>query len=176
MPDPFKIQSSERGVVRVFTTDLDSEGSSAITPENVHRLLGDGLNLDSSRIEVFPSTVLDVMGLSTYLVEGYGIPKADLQGQAAALDALKGLVILVSSSAFKGQAVELDPKSGIRFVGLFSEPVPAPPEKMDAPKAAEGTISGGYRSMPLDTRSGRMWPLALIILLAAAALVLLLVF
>ena len=176
MPDPFKILSSERGVVRVFTTDLDSEGSSAITPDNVHRLLGEGLDLESSRIEVFPSTVLEAMGLSNYLVEGYGIAEAELQGQSAALDALKGLIILVASGAFKGQAVELDPKSGIRFVGLFSEPAAAPPDKMEAPKAAEGPLVGAGDPIPLDTRSGSMWPLALILLLAAAALVLFIMF
>lgn len=176
MPDPFTIQSSERGVVRVFTTDLDSEGSSAITPENVHRLLGDRLDLDSSRIEVFPSTVLEAMGLSNYLIEGYGIPEADLRGQAAALGAFRGLVILVASGAFKGQTVELDPKSGIRFVGLFSEPVPAPPETMTAPQAAEGPLSSSGTPMRLDKRSGSMWPLALLMLLAAAALVLFFVF
>lgn len=175
MPDPFKILSSERGVVRVFTTDLDSEGNAAITPENVHRLLGDGLDLESSRIEVFPSTVLEAMGLSSYLMEGYGIPEAEMRGQVAALDALKGLVILVASGAFKGQVVELDPKPGIRFVGVFSEPATAPPEKMVSPRTAEGVI-GGAEPVPLETRSGSMWPIAVIVLLFVAALVLLLVF
>lgn len=175
MPDPFKILSSERGVVRVFTTDLDSEGSAAITPENVYRLLGDGLDLESSRIEVFPSTVLEAMGLSNYLVEGYGIPKADLQGQVASLDALKGLVVLVASGAFKGKVAELDPKPGIRFVGLFSEPSVVPPEKMEVPKTAEGII-GESEPVSLETRSGSMWPLTLVLLLVAVALVLLLVF
>lgn len=175
MPDPFKILSSERGVVRVFTTDLDSEGSAAITPENVHRLLGDGLDLESSRIEVFPSTVLDAMGLSNYLMEGYGIPEAEMRGQVAALDTLKGLVILVASGAFKGQVVELDPKPGIRFVGLFSEPAAAPPEKMASPNAADGII-GESAPVPLETRSGSMWPITVMVLLVAAALVLFLVF
>ena len=175
MPDPFKVLSSERGVVRVFTTDLDSEGSAAITPENVHRLLGDGLDLESSRIEVFPSTVLEAMGLSNYLVEGYGIPEADLRGQIAALDSLKGLVVLVASGAFKGKVVELDPKPGIRFVGLFGEPSAAPPEKMEVPKTAEGII-GESEPVPLEIRSGSIWPLTLLLLLAAVALVLLLVF
>lgn len=176
MSDPFQVLSSERGVVRVFTTDLDSEGGSAITPENVHRLLGANLDLERSRVEVFPSTVLEAMGLSNYLIEGYGIPEGDLRGQAAALDSLKGLIVLVASSAFKGQSAQLEPNPGLRFVGMFSEPSPPPPEPMAAPQAAEGTLGGSQINKPMDTRSGSMWLLAMLLLLAVAALVLFFVF
>lgn len=176
MTDPFRVLSSERGVVRVFTTDLDAEGNSAVTPENVGRLLGENLSLDPSRIEVFPSTVLDAMGLSDYLQEGYGIPETDLAGKMAALNALKGLVILVASGAFKGEAVALEPKSGIRFIGAFREPAMAPPEPMAAPQSADGMLSSTERPMPLDTRSGSTWPIVLLALLVTAGLVLFLIF
>ena len=175
MTDPFTVKASERGVVRVFTTDVDAEGSAAITPENVHKLLGDELNLDASRVEVFPSTVLEAMGLSAYLQEGYGVPKEDLSGQAAALDAMKGLVILVASSAFQGKDATLDPKPGLRFVGAFAEPSAAPPTTMAVPEASEGTLSPQGQSAPLHTKSGNTWPLALLALLVAAGLVLFLV-
>lgn len=176
MIDPFDVLSSERGVVRIFTTDVDAEGSAAVTPENVYRLLGEDLRLDPSRIEVFPSTVLDAMGLSTYLMEGYGIPEADLKGQAAALDALKGLVILVASGAFKGQAVTLDPKQGLRFVGAFQEPAMAPPEPMAAPESASGPLIPGEREAPLNMPKGSPWPIVMIALLIAVGLVLFLGF
>jgi hypothetical protein len=176
MIDPFEIPSSERGVVRVFTTDLDAEGNAAITPENVQRLLGANLDLDPSRIEVFPSSVIEPIGLSTYLQEGYGIPPKDLGGTSAALDALKGLVVLVASGAFKGQAVTLDPRSGVRFVGAYSEPRMAPPEPMAAPQSAEGHLTPDGLAPQLDVRSGSGWPLFLGALVLAAALVLFLVF
>ncbi|MEM7752585.1 MAG: hypothetical protein AAF230_04170 [Pseudomonadota bacterium] len=176
MTDPFEVLSSERGVVRVFTTDVDAEGSSAITPENVHRLLGDDLDLDPSRIEVFPSTVLEAMGLSTYLMEGYGVPDSELKGQAASLDALKGLVVLVASAAFKGQVAILDPKPGLRFVGAFQEPGMAPPEPMAAPESIDGPLSPPDRDTSLNARRGSRWPIALMALLIAAGLVLFLVF
>ncbi|MEO0918009.1 MAG: hypothetical protein AAFY31_13655 [Pseudomonadota bacterium] len=137
MTDPFQVLSSERGVVRVFTTDLDAEGNSAVTRENVHRLLGHDLDLDPSRIEVFPSTVLEAMGLSAYLEEGYGIPAEDLRGTSAALDALKGLVIIVASGAFKGRKASLEPNPGIRFIGVFSEPGMEPPVPMPPSNATE---------------------------------------
>ena len=176
MTDPFEVPSSERGVVRVFTTELDAEGSSAVTVENVHRLLGDDLELDASRIEVFPSTALEAMGLSMYLQEGYGIPDADLRGTASALDALKGLVILVSSGAFKGKAVTLDPKPGLRFVGAFREPAMAPPVQMAAPETAEGILEPAAQATPMNARRGSAWAIAVLILVIVAVLVLFLNF
>ena len=161
--------------MRVFTTDIDAEGNAAITPDNVQKLLGENLLLDASRVEVFPSTVLEAMGLSAYLHEAYGVPIEDLRGQAAALDAMKGLVILVSSSAFKGQTVTLDPKPGVRFVAAFAEPAKAPPVTMTAPDSAEGTLSPKGQPAPLETRSGNTRPLVLLALLIAASLVLFLV-
>ncbi len=175
MTDPFDVPSSERGVVRLFTTDLDAEGNAAITPKNVHRLLGIDLDLDPNRIEIFPSTVIEELGLSAYLSEGYGIPASDLKGTAAKLDGMKGLVILVASSAFKGQGATLAPADGIRFVGAFQEPGMAPPKTMAPPKSTEGVLSPTGTDQPLNTRQGSFWPVALLALLGAAILLLLLV-
>ncbi len=175
MSDPFEVPSSERGVVRLFTTDLDAEGNAAITAENVHRLLGDNLDLDPSRVEVFPSTVIEEMGLSAYLSEGYGIPESDLRGTAAKLDRMKGLVILVASAAFKGQEATLAPADGIRFVGAYREPGMAPPKTMVVPEATEGNLSPNGADQPLATRRGSFLPVALLALLAAAVLLIVLV-
>ena len=174
--DPFQVLSSERGVVRVFTTELDAEGSSAVTVANVQRLLGNDLDLDDSRIEVFPSTALEAMGLSIYLQEGYGIPEEDLRGVAAALDSLKGLIVLVVSGAFKGQSVSLEPNPGLRFVGLVREPSMAPPEIMSAPSSTEGVLGDKQAEVQKEPPRGTAWPIAILVLIAALTLVLLLVF
>lgn len=173
MSDPFEVPSSERGVVRLFTTDLDAEGNAAITAENVHRLLGENLDLDPSRIEVFPSTVIEEMGLSAYLSEGYGIPEEHLGGTAAKLDRMKGLVILVASAAFKGRQATLAPTDGIRFVGAYREPGMAPPKAMAVPESTEGHLSPVGSDQSLSTRPGSFWPIALLALLGAAVLLLL---
>lgn len=172
MTDPFEVLSSERGVVRIFTSDFDAEGNAAITPANVQKLLGTNLDLDASRVEIFPSTVIETIGLSTYLQEGYGIPEEDLTGTAAALDRLKGLVILVASGAFNGKSVTLEPKTGIRYVGSFKEPSPAPPVQMAAMKAATGSLDAKGVSRTSNERTVRPWPIILLALVAAAALVL----
>lgn len=173
--DPFQVFSSERGAVRVFTTDLDAEGSAALTASNVHRLLGDNLDLDDSRIEVFPSTALEAMGLSTYLQEGYGIPEEDVQGVAAALDSLKGLIVLVSSGAFKARSVILEPNPGLRFIGLFREPSMAPPEVMAVPETSKGPLGDMAPDAKARIPKGNVWPIA-VLFVVVIALVLFLVF
>ncbi len=173
MTDPFVVHSSERGVVRVFTTDLDAESGAAITPENAQKLLGDGLELDAKWVEVFPSQSIAPIGLAGYLQDGYGVPKEQLDGTVAALDALTGLIVLVGSNAFRGQAVTLDPKPGLRFVGLFSEPRPDPPVRMPGADTAEGVVAPSQPvSPPVQTPRGPAWPLVLGALLVAAGLVL----
>ncbi|AZQ69314.1 hypothetical protein EF888_20525 [Silicimonas algicola] len=170
--DPFTIPTGERGVVRVFTTDLEPEGDAAITPGNLQRLLGPDVTLDAEKVEVFPSSVIEGLGLSSYLQEGYGVPREALSGKAAALDALSGLVILIPSSAFEGRTQVLEPNPGLRFVGSFREPDPEPPQRM-APAEAEDYIEPRETRIDPEPRQ-RMssWVIALGALLIAAALVL----
>ncbi len=175
--DPYTVLPTETGVVRLFTTDLRPDGDAAITAQNVQKVLGEEIELDPSKVEVFPPKVIEPVGVSTYLSEGHGIPEADLEGTAAALDAMTGLVIVIPSSAFKGQEVTLDPRPGIRFVGAFHEPRAAHPKPMAHANAAEGQLSpkGGPVGDPF-VRHRRGWVLALLALVAAAALVLYSVF
>ncbi len=176
MTDPFEVKAMESGVVRIFSTDLEPQGNAAITAQNVQKLLGEGIDLDPSRVEVFPSKMIEPIGLAAYLSEGHGIPEGDLAGTAAALDALAGLIILIPSSAFKGQAVTLDPTPGIRFVGAFREPSMAAPKPMAGTASTEGVLSPKGSAPDTFMRQGRGWALALCALLAAAGLVLYAVF
>lgn len=175
--DPYTIKSAERGAVRVFTTELEPEGDAAITPQNVYKLLGDGVTLIASKVEVFPSKVLEGLGLTRYLAEGYGIPEEDMAGKAAALDALKGLVILIPSTAFGGIEQVLEPSPALRFIGTFHEPKTAPPKKMVETDAAKGLISPQSRAEANSQSQVRYsWIIALGALVIAAALVLFVVF
>lgn len=175
MTDPYTIPAHERGVVRVFTTDLEPEGNAAITPEKVGRLLGDGLALDPTRVEVFPSTRLEPMSLSEYLREGYGIPAENLAGKASALDALKGLVILLASAAFRGKDATLDPRDGIRFVGAFQEPGMDPPKSMDRAEGPEATLQSQGGVVPPQPGKKPGAGVILVALLLAVAILLVLV-
>ena len=178
MSNPYHVPASEHGVVRVFTTDLEPEGEAAITAQNIERLMGNGVSLDPSKVQVFPAKVIEGMGLTAYLVEGYGIPENDLAGTAAALDALTGLIVLVPSSAFRQREITLDPNPLLRLVGTFREEPGAPPRRMEPTASAEGVVPPGERRIdPRAVREARRsWMIALSALIGAAALVLLLVF
>ncbi len=174
--DPYKVSVTEKGVVRLFTTDLEPEGDMAITAQNVHKLLGQDIELNAAKVEVFSPKMIEPIGMSTYLNEGHGVPEADLEGTAAALDAMTGLVIVIPTSAFKGKAVTLEPMAGIQFVGAFHEPRAAHPVAMAEPEAAEGQLSPQGKPTDPFMQYQRGWVLALSALLIAAALVLFAVF
>ena len=175
--DVYQVAASELGTVRVFATDLDPEGASAITASNVHKLLGDNITLDAAKVEVFPAKVIQALGLSAYLYEGYGIAEDDLKGKRSALDALTDLIILIPSSAFKGEAQVLDPNPALRFIGAFSEPAKAPPMAMAKPESAKGQLTPPATADTAHLRQRKgSWIIALGALIIAAALVLFAVF
>ena len=176
--EAYRVPSSELGVVRVFTTNLDPEGAAAIAASNVHKLLGKDIELDPDKVEVFPAKVIQALGLSAYLAEGYGIAPEDLKGKRSALDALTDLIILVPSSAFKGKAQELDPNPALRFIGVFSEPAKPPPAPMSKLASAEGQITppGGNHDPTAQRHGQSSWIIALGALIIAATLVLFAVF
>jgi cell division septation protein DedD len=176
--DQYHVSATEIGTVRVFTTELDPEGAAAITASNVHKLLGAGVELDAAKVEAFPAKVIQSMGLSAYLQDGYGIAEADLNGKRAALDALTDLIILIPSSAFQAQAQTLDPNPALRFIGMFHEPAKAPPIQMAKTEAAEGTIAPPVSPANADDLRQKKgsWIIALGALIIAATLVLFAVF
>ena len=170
--DPNHVAATEFGKVRLFSTELDPEDASNITAKNVQRLLGKNVDLDTSKVEVIPSRAIEAIGLKQYLISGYGIASSDLDGKAAALDALKGLIILIPTSAFKGQEQTLDPNPALRFIGVFNEDAAAAPHSMAPRKGADGDLTPGPSHARPIPSSGRSWIGALGALIIAATLVL----
>ena len=176
--DPHHISENEHGLVRLFTTELEPEADSAITAQNVHKLLGEDIVLDAEKTEVFPSKVLAGLGLSLYLTEGYGVSENELAGKSAALDALNGLIVLIPSSAFTDRPQHLNPNPALRFIGTFHEGKGEGVRPMSKPDAAKGQIKSpevaGYDP---NTRARHYsWTIALGALIIAAALVMYLTF
>lgn len=168
--DPFRVLSSETGTLRVFSADLDPEGAAAITATNVEKLLGENITLDPAKVEIFPAKMIQAMGLSAYLAEGYGIDLADLKGRSAALDALTDLIVLIPVSAFRGEAVMLAPNPALRFVGLYREPAKIPPQTMAKPEAAKGALTTPATNIARHRKGS--WIIALGALIIALTLVL----
>lgn len=177
MEHPLTVSAHEIGVVRIFTTDLEPEGDVAITPKNVEKILGPDITLDPRKVEVFPAGMIEAMGLPAYLHEGHGIPVETMAGKAAVLEALSGLVILVPSSAFLGKALTLDPNPALRFIAAFEEERPGPPVRMATSASTDGEVPAPtQRSRTEANDTARSWIIALGALLAAAALVLFVMF
>lgn len=174
MNDPLSVSASERGMVRVFTTDLEPEGDAAITPANVQKLLGRNIELDPKKVEVFPARMIETLGLPMYLHEGYGIPNEDMAGKAAVLEALKGLIILIPSSAFRGQDLRLSPNPALRFIAAFREEPMSPPVRMSHHESSEGVVqpAGPSRAYREAERHFKWWIVALLALALSGALVL----
>ena len=174
MKDPLHVDANEFGTLRLLTAALDPDDASKITAHNVHRLLGKGVDLRPEKVEVIPSRAISGLGLTAYLRDGYGIRAEDIQGRAAQLDAVSGLLVFLPASAFGGKDQVLDPHPSMRFLGLFREEKAAAPEPMKTPDSARGTVPPPKPERSRGKAEGRMrsWMIALGALLIAALLVL----
>ncbi len=183
MTEALQVRKNERGVVRLFTVDKDAEGAKKISIEPDWEAdaddppwpLRDALGvtyLDSDFIELFDVRDLDDLGLTGYMIEGLGIAEADVAQHRAQLEAIKGLVLLVYSSALGGFETTLRPKSPLRWVGTFvEERAPVTFEQM-ASDAAQGDVASETKPRPSDAAmSGRVAMVALLVLFALTAVV-----
>ena len=131
MSGSLTVTPGERGLVRVFALSMTDAEAQALranegtgdagAPSPQATALG-VTSLDTQYTEVFPVADLDRLRLSGYLVEGNGVDPKSLEGHREKLDALDGWVMLVYSSAFAGQSVELSPASSLTHIGTYAEP------------------------------------------------------
>lgn len=122
--------------------------------------------VDNQQIEVFAAGTIATLGLTAYLVEGYGIDPDELTQDATRLDGVQGTLVIVSARAFEGNA-HVTPSAGLTLVGKFNE-AGAPPS---APKpieteSAKGTLAAPAKAPKSDARIGGMVALAVLVFLA----------
>ena len=179
MSDRFEIKPTERGLIRLFTVDLPQTGLKAFAepgregdddhPSPLQQALG-AQSLDMELVELFPVSNLEGVGLPGYMIEGLGIAEADVEQDRARLEAIKGPVLIVLSSAFGGVAQTLTPKAPLRWVGTYAEeraPVAFQPLPSEGAEAA-----GVSKPGPSDAAmSGRIAMVALLVIFALTALV-----
>lgn len=123
MTDPLDVGPHEHGMTRIFVADADpGAAQTPMTNDEAAALLG--TDVDPAKVEVVPAGSLAGMGLSGYLVDGYGVSEDEIAGDRQTLDSLDGQIVLVPSSAFRGET-RIAPQSPLRFVGRYGEP-PAP--------------------------------------------------
>lgn len=149
-----------RGDVLIFSWAGDPDKSAVLAALSKAKIT------DAQQIEVFGADTIAAMGLSTYLVEGYGVDPDDLTHDTARLDGLAGTVVVVSARAFEGNAV-LTPDTGLMLIGRFKEagaPLTAP--KPIETESAMGTLAAPAKAPKSDARIGGMVALAVLLFLA----------
>jgi hypothetical protein len=138
MTDAIPLRQGERGVVRVFALDLPAADVAAFASPGEDWPLKQALGatvLDTSRVQVFPLSDLEGVGLRDYLIDGMGVDPATLAPDAATLDALEGYVAVLPSAAFGGTAQTLHPRPPLRLLGTYAE--------VDMPVTFEPLPAGG---------------------------------
>lgn len=172
------IAASERNTCRVFAVDMDlhdlralrSDGSieGPLSADTVAPLLGlEPEDLDIAHAEMFDVAELDELGLTDYLIEGYGIAEAAIAADRARLAGVTGQVLILFSPAFRGRAVHLRPDPRLSLVGTYAEEVP-PVVFEPLPDAdTQGSLSPEPGKAPMsDARISGMVATVVLVLLA----------
>lgn len=164
MSDRFDISASERGLVRLFALDMDSEEVEKLREPDLAAMLGVE-RLDVDQVDLFSTNDLTGLGLTGYMTEGLGIPEDELAPDRARLDALKGHLMVVRSAAFQGEAVTLAPRAPLRWVGTYAEEH-SPVKFEELPSAAaKGQVAPSAKPRPSDAAmSGRVAMVALLVI------------
>lgn len=174
MSDQITITAREHGVVRVFGIDLTGDALKAFLRRNGSWGVQDALDADMLNpdlVEVFDVADLTGLGLSGYLQEGQGIAAQDLDPLRPQLDAIKGTVMVLPSTAFAGAEQVLNIRAPVRLIATFNED--KPPVSFDPlPDAsATGNVPDKPRRKPSDAAmSGRVATLALLVIFGLTAL------
>lgn len=167
MSERIDIKSSEQGVLRVFAVDLEGEALAAFTRRNgdwpVQKALG-AKTLTPERVEIFPVSDLEGVGLSGYLEDGQGVAPGELDGLRGQLDAVTGTVMVLPSSAFAGSAQTLTPRAPLRLIATLNEE--RPPVRFDPlpSEAAMGIVTPPVEPAPAGPTRRALTLLALIAL------------
>lgn len=171
MTDPLDVKAHEHGITRVFVADADPDApQTPLTAEKAAELLG-GKDIDARKIEVVASGALEGMGLSGYLVDGYGIPAEDVAPDRPELDSLTGQVVLIPSSAFSG-AQRLSPEPALRLVGAYSES-PSEAHEVMSPAETPKRDAAQTSAEPHEGEKKRRVPVGVIVAVSLALAVIL---
>ena len=166
------IPAGERGRIRVFSLSMSADEAENL---ELGRALGKYPD-DPSRVEVFPVRNLEGLGLAGYLVEGCGVPEAQIAPDRTRLDALDGHVLLLFSRAYGDAGVTLEPEPALTLIGTYTEErrdITATPIETESAKPYTGT----RRPSPREARaaSRRAGAIVFAIVMAILALILILV-
>lgn len=165
------IPGNDHGRIYVYAvTGLAAPGLRDKDSDALREVFGHDLNTDF--VDVVHTETLSGLPLSSYIKQGYEMPDDGMDAEL--LDSQKGTVILLMSSAFGGEAVELNPTSAVNYVTTIAEPSSFTTTEPLRSKGAEGVVPGaGGKKAPSDAAlSGRVAMIALIVLFAVVGVML----
>ncbi|WP_264211024.1 hypothetical protein [Leisingera thetidis] len=137
MTGAIHIPAGERGVIRLFALDMRPEQAAFLKePGALAQVLGIEA-LDMEQVEIFPVSDLEDIGLTGYLTDGCGVPRAQVEEDRGMLETLEGHVLLIRSRAFSDAETRLTPADQITLAGTYGERQTdwsAPPATADSAK------------------------------------------
>lgn len=166
------VQAFERGVIRLFTPDMNDRRLAAILPPHpvdaghLAPLLGLS-RLAEEGIDRINLSDLSDLTLSEFLQIGHDLPAETLAPRRQELDALKGHLFLLHSSAFGGKAVTISPAEGLTFLGAFRQ-TDTPPAPITLPEAERPAVLTRDTGTPQNKGKGTALPLLIAVALAVA--------
>lgn len=169
-----EVKAGEHGVVRVLAAELPmDEVRARYDKTGCDRLAAlFGIEeIDPDYVDLIDPSGADGLALSTYLVDGIGLPEELVAPEAAKLDALGKPALVISSPAFKGEAVKLNIQRPFELVATFEEPVSVPSMEPLRSAGAVGTLDGeSGRAGPSDAAMmGRVATIALLVIFVLVA-------
>lgn len=147
MSTSIHINSSERGVIRVFHIDLPREAVERFTTQAgtgewpLQYALG-AKSLRAAFVDTIDIRDLGDMPLSQYLINAHDVNGSDFAAMRPRLDALKGFVLVLPSQAFNHTEQDLAIATPLRWVGTFNEPKAAMSATPIRTASAKGSIGG----------------------------------
>jgi len=126
-PATIDVPAGEYGRIRLFALRMPPERVRFLSePGATEQVLGIE-TLDRGQVDIFKVEDLEDIGLTGYLIDGCGVPRAQVEAESAALDALEGWVMAVRSRAFGGEAARLELDPAVVPVATFAEAEAAAP-------------------------------------------------
>ncbi len=143
MSAPEQVPAFEAGKLRVYAIDgADAQGRALIEAFEepgpmpgpfagpvAAEALG-AAKIDGQRLSLVQTEAFRTVGLASYFADGHDVPADQLAAQAATLAGAAGALLVVPSSAFRGEAQAIAPGPVLRPLATFEIPLttaPAPP-------------------------------------------------
>ncbi|MDE0968195.1 MAG: hypothetical protein OSA51_02185 [Octadecabacter sp.] len=128
--DPNTVTGNEHGVIRIYAIDLPADQIPQFTQRQqvsgndlwpLQDALGVMKNFNKDFIKILDVAALGEIGLAGYLTLGNGVTEADVAPYIDVLTRVQGHIVIVFSSAFRGEAQTLALKRPLRFIAAFCE-------------------------------------------------------